>query len=244
MSGEGSELRVDSRPQLRRPVLIASFRGWNDGGQGASLAGAFLAKAWDSERFAEIDPEEFFDFSATRPHVSLVEGTVRRIDWPENSFHAVRLEGAPRDAILLLGSEPSLRWRTFTSLVTGLATELGVDMAVTLDCRQSLADGRFRGAMGDHDHGGGRARVLALQPGEARAGAPLHNALERDAMLGHAGGDGGKRAGAVIDRQPDVVAAFVSGDLRLLVRLQVFGLDGEGRYDVTARDINQVGYDR
>jgi proteasome assembly chaperone (PAC2) family protein len=132
VSGEGSELRVDSRPELRRPVLIASFRGWNDGGQGASLAGAFLAKAWDAQRFAEIDAEQFFDFSATRPHVSFVEGTVRRIDWPENSFHEARLEDGSRDAILLLGSEPSLRWRTFCSLVTGLAGELGVEMVVTL----------------------------------------------------------------------------------------------------------------
>jgi len=128
---EGSELRVEERPALRRPVLVASFRGWNDGGHGASLAGAFLARAWGAEQFAEIDPECFFDFSSTRPQVSLVDGTVRRIDWPENTFHHARLDG-PQDAVLLLGSEPGLRWRTFCSLVTGLAQELGVEMVVTL----------------------------------------------------------------------------------------------------------------
>ena len=132
MTGEGGELRVDSRPELRRPVLIASFRGWNDGGQGASLAGSFLAKAWRSERFAEIDPELFFDFSSTRPHVSLVEGTLRTIDWPENAFHYARLEGGSRDAVILLGSEPSLRWRTFSTLVTDLGRDLGVELVVTL----------------------------------------------------------------------------------------------------------------
>ena len=42
------ELRIDSHPKLDRPVLIAAFRGWNDGGQGASLAGAYLARAWDA----------------------------------------------------------------------------------------------------------------------------------------------------------------------------------------------------
>ena len=66
-----SELNVSFRPQLRRPVLVAAFRGWNDGGQGASLAAGYLAKQWAGERFAEIDPEDFYDFQATRPHVSL-----------------------------------------------------------------------------------------------------------------------------------------------------------------------------
>jgi proteasome assembly chaperone (PAC2) family protein len=129
---ESTELRVDATPALRRPVLIASFKGWNDGGHGASLAGAFLARAWAAEKFAEIDPERFFDFSSTRPQVSLVDGTMRRIDWPENTFHHARLESADQDAVLLLGSEPSLRWRTFCSLVTDLAGDLGVEMVVTL----------------------------------------------------------------------------------------------------------------
>src|SRR5215218_3439251 len=121
------ELRVLERPALTRPVLVAAFRGWNDGGQGASLAGGYLAKSWDAERFAEIDPEGFFDFQVTRPHVSLVEGVTRRIDWPETSFYHCRPDGLDRDAVLLLGIEPNLRWRTFTSLVAGLAKDLGVE---------------------------------------------------------------------------------------------------------------------
>src|SRR3954447_15213172 len=132
MTGENGQLRVETWPELRRPVLIASFRGWNDGGQGASLAGAFLSKTWRSERFADIDPELFFDFGANRPHVSLVDGAVRRVDWPENAFHQARLDGGARDAVLLLGSEPSLRWRTFCSLVTGLARDLRVELVVSL----------------------------------------------------------------------------------------------------------------
>src|ERR671918_1178477 len=126
------ELRVGSRPELRRPVLITAFRGWNDGGQGASLAGGFLARTWKAARFADIDPEEFFDFQATRPHVSLVDGVTRQIDWPDNAFYHAPIPGTDRDALLLLGIEPNIRWRTFTSLVTQLATELGVEMVVTL----------------------------------------------------------------------------------------------------------------
>jgi proteasome assembly chaperone (PAC2) family protein len=126
------ELRVLERPALRQPVLVAAFRGWNDGGQGASLAGGYLAKTWGAERFAEIDPEGFFDFQSTRPHVSLVDGLTRRIDWPENAFYHARLEGAERDAVLLLGIEPNLRWRAFSDLIVGLAKELGVEMMVSL----------------------------------------------------------------------------------------------------------------
>jgi predicted ATP-grasp superfamily ATP-dependent carboligase len=127
-----SELKVDRRPTLERPVLVAAFRGWNVGGQGASLAAGYLAKLWKAERFAEIDPENFYDFQATRPHVKLEEGFTRRIDWPETVFYHARPEGLDRDAVLLLGIEPNLRWRTFASHVTDFARELGVELVVTL----------------------------------------------------------------------------------------------------------------
>ncbi len=126
-----SELNVTFRPRLRRPVLIAAFRGWNDGGQGASLGAAYLAKQWEAARFAEIEPESFFDFQSVRPHVSLVEGETRKIDWPDNAFFHASIPGADRDAILLLGIEPNLRWRTFSGLVLELAQDLGVEMLVT-----------------------------------------------------------------------------------------------------------------
>jgi proteasome assembly chaperone (PAC2) family protein len=127
-----SELNVTFRPELRRPVLVAAFRGWNDGGQGASLGGAYLAKQWNATQFAEIDPEGFYDFQATRPQVSLVDGLTRQLDWPENAFYHAPIPGSDRDAIILLGVEPNLRWKTFSNLVLGLARELGVEMLVTL----------------------------------------------------------------------------------------------------------------
>ena len=127
-----AELNVSSRPALRRPVLVAAFRGWNDGGQGASLAGGYLAKQWKATRFAEIEPEGFYDFQATRPHVSLVDGVTRKLDWPENAFFHAEIPGADRDAVILLGVEPNLRWRTFSGLVLDLAQELGVELLVTL----------------------------------------------------------------------------------------------------------------
>jgi proteasome assembly chaperone (PAC2) family protein len=126
------ELRVHSRPELNRPVLIGAFRGWNDGAQAASLAAGYLAKTWSAERFADVDPEHFFDFQATRPHVSLEEGLTRRIDWPETAFYHARPDGLDHDVVLLLGIEPNLRWRAFSELLIGLARELGVELMITL----------------------------------------------------------------------------------------------------------------
>jgi proteasome assembly chaperone (PAC2) family protein len=126
-----SELNVSFRPELRRPVLVAAFRGWNDGGQGATLAGGYLAKHWEAARFAEIDAEHFYDFQATRPHVSLEEGMTRKLEWPDNGFFHAEIPGTGRDAVILLGTEPNLRWRSFAGLVLGLVQDLGIERVVT-----------------------------------------------------------------------------------------------------------------
>ena len=128
----GAELRLVERPALTRPVLIAAFKGWNDGGQAATLAAAYLARSWQAERFADIDPEGFVDFQAVRPTVTLDEGLTRHIEWPENAFFHARVPGTERDAVILLGVEPNYRWRAFTDVVSGLATDLGVELVVTL----------------------------------------------------------------------------------------------------------------
>jgi proteasome assembly chaperone (PAC2) family protein len=125
------ELRLSELPALRRPVLITAFGGWNDGGQAATLAAGYLSRQWNATRFADIDPEGFVDFQAVRPTVSLDEGLTRKIEWPENEFFYGAIPGTDRDAVVLLGVEPNYRWRAFTQLVTGLATDLGVELVVT-----------------------------------------------------------------------------------------------------------------
>jgi proteasome assembly chaperone (PAC2) family protein len=126
-----SELNVSFRPELRRPVLVAAFRGWNDGGQGATLAAGYLAKQWSALQFAEIEAEHFYDFQAMRPQVTLEDGMTRRLEWPENNFFHAPIPGTERDAVILLGTEPNLRWKTFSGLVLGLAQELGIERTVT-----------------------------------------------------------------------------------------------------------------
>jgi predicted ATP-grasp superfamily ATP-dependent carboligase len=127
------ELRIHERPTtLERPILIGAFRGWNDGGQAATLAAGYLARLWGGRKFADIDPELFVDFQATRPMVTLEGGRTRKIEWPENVFYRARIPDAKRDAIILVGVEPNYRWRTFSELITELAADLGVELAVSL----------------------------------------------------------------------------------------------------------------
>jgi predicted ATP-grasp superfamily ATP-dependent carboligase len=123
----------DRRPDaLRAPALIAAFKGWNDAGDAASAAVSFFGAALGAERFAQIDPEDFYDFQATRPRIALVDGQTRELEWPAVEVYEARAPRAPRDLVLLQGSEPSMRWRTFSGLVVDLAEALGVQLVVTL----------------------------------------------------------------------------------------------------------------
>ncbi|MBA2516120.1 MAG: PAC2 family protein [Solirubrobacterales bacterium] len=126
-------LRWERRPDgLRAPALVCAFKGWNDAGDAASSALTFLGASLDAERFATIDPEEFYDFQSTRPTVSFSEGATREITWPEVEIYEARVPRAPRDLVLVAGIEPSMRWRTFCQTVIDLAEALGAQMVVTL----------------------------------------------------------------------------------------------------------------
>jgi proteasome assembly chaperone (PAC2) family protein len=119
-------------PKLRSPVMVCAFRGWNDAAAAASTALAAIGNSLDSELVASIDPEEYFDFQSTRPTITMTAGETRRIEWPENNFIAVRVPAADRDLVLLDGTEPNLRWRTFAETVATAADALEVEMMITL----------------------------------------------------------------------------------------------------------------
>jgi len=125
-------VRWQDRPQLRRPVLIAAFEGWNDAADAASTAVRYLRDRWSARPFATIDHEDFYDFTATRPQVRLVNGLTRRIEWPETELSCAALPGTARDVVVLLGHEPQLKWRTFTEQIVTVATDLKVELIVIL----------------------------------------------------------------------------------------------------------------
>ncbi|MCU1492936.1 MAG: hypothetical protein JWO62_700 [Acidimicrobiaceae bacterium] len=128
----GSAVRYLRRPALERPIVLAAFEGWNDAGEAASQAASYLAKSWGATPLAEIDPEEFFDFTEVRPEVTLSEGGHREIDWPSTSISVATSRTAERDIVLLRGHEPQLRWRTYCEVVVEIARALSAERVVTL----------------------------------------------------------------------------------------------------------------
>ena len=121
----------DSLPDLVNPVMLCAFEGWNDAGDAASGAVLHLEDVWAATQFAEIDPEDYYDFQVNRPEVVIEDG-VRSITWPTTRLSVARIPLATRDVVLVHGIEPSMRWRTFTEELLGAARDLGVEMIVTL----------------------------------------------------------------------------------------------------------------
>lgn len=118
-------------PELRSPVLVACFSGWNDAASSASSALSVAAASAETEVIARIDPEEFFDFQTARPTVRVIDGDVQGLEWPTNTIVSARVDGAPRDLLLLSGTEPGGRWRTFTTTVVEVAERCGAEMVIT-----------------------------------------------------------------------------------------------------------------
>lgn len=125
-------VRWERDPQLRRPLLVVAFEGWNDAGDASSLALGYLASAWNAERFATVDSEEFYDFTVTRPQVRLGSDGSRRIEWPDIELLGAQVPGSRHDLVLLRGVEPQLKWRTFSAAVVEVARRVGAELAVIL----------------------------------------------------------------------------------------------------------------
>ena len=119
------------RPEVTQPIVVAAFEGWNDAGDAATSAIAHLASVWNAVPFADLDPEDFYDFTQTRPHVRIVDDDRRELDWPENTFSLARPPGAP-DVVLVSGIEPQLRWRTFCDQITEVANAMGARLVLTV----------------------------------------------------------------------------------------------------------------
>jgi proteasome assembly chaperone (PAC2) family protein len=126
-----SSLRWHHRPNLRRPVLVAAFEGWNDAGDAASGAARWLADKFGAELVATVDAEEFFDFTTTRPIVEVDGKGGRHITWPDTELWAAATNG-PTDLVILVGHEPHLRWRTYCKAVLEAADALDCSMVLTL----------------------------------------------------------------------------------------------------------------
>ena len=117
---------------LRSPILLAAFEGWNDAGEASSSAARYLRDHYEAEHVATIEAEEFFDFTVARPNVSLDVDDVRRIVWPSTSLHVARIPDASHDLVCAIGYEPQLRWRTFVDHMAVAAEALDASLVCTV----------------------------------------------------------------------------------------------------------------
>jgi hypothetical protein len=124
-------LDTDELGALRSPVMVIALTGLFDIAASASTALDRFAPVATSVTVAEIDPDPFYDFTQERPQVEIDEGEVRVIRWPENRFDVVRGLGG-RDLVVLVGAEPHLYWRTYSSCVQTIVGALGCEAVVTV----------------------------------------------------------------------------------------------------------------
>ncbi len=126
------ELIWHERTRLNRPILVVAFRGLFDAGEAATRTVDRLAELYDASTAASVDPETFFDFTQQRPHVELDTEGVRRIRWPANECRVCTVSESRHDLVLMAGTEPHLRWRTFADALLEVVQMLGVELVVTL----------------------------------------------------------------------------------------------------------------
>ncbi len=125
-------MEFDERPQLDSPNIIAAFQGWNDAGQAATTAVRYLVDMYKARAFAHIDPEDYFSFTDTRPIIRIADGDTRELKFAKNEFFWRGAEGDSPAAIMLIGTEPNLKWRTFCAEIIELARTTGARRIVTL----------------------------------------------------------------------------------------------------------------
>jgi len=124
---------VDEIPtDLRSPILIAAFEGWNDAGEASSTAARYVRDHFEAEHVATIDAEDFFDFTVARPNVCIDDNDARQIVWPSTGIHVARIPGSAHDLVCAIGHEPQLRWRTFVDHLAITAEAFGATMVCTL----------------------------------------------------------------------------------------------------------------
>jgi proteasome assembly chaperone (PAC2) family protein len=111
---------------LRTPAALVAFGGWVDAGSGGTGGVRHLISNMKTRKLAEIESEDFYSFTDTRPLVSIVGPGQRAIHWPRGEFHGAVIEEHPNDLLLFVAPEPNLKWQAFASLMLDGMQHFGV----------------------------------------------------------------------------------------------------------------------
>ncbi len=132
-----------------------AFEGWNDAGEAASGAVRTLQDVLEVVPIAEVDPELYFDFQFNRPTVVTDDDGRRRLEWPSAVMYGPARPGETARGLaddanlnvsgnnvgniyLLLGTEPSRSWKSFTAEILDAA--LAADISAIVFLGAMLAD--------------------------------------------------------------------------------------------------------
>jgi hypothetical protein len=111
-----------SLPDLDAPIVVAAFDGWVDAGSAATSVLELLGDG--AQLVARFDPDQLFDYRSRRPTLTIRNGRLDSLEWPEVTLRAARHGG--RDLLVLTGAEPDDRWHRFSTDTVELLGSLGV----------------------------------------------------------------------------------------------------------------------
>ena len=114
-----------------RAILLIAFKGWSDAAEAATSATDTIISHYQAHKFASFEEEEFFAFARERPNIKNSKDG-RIIEWPNNDLFYISdaIEGTP--LIILNGTEPHFKWKTFSNEVINLCQSMNVQSVVTL----------------------------------------------------------------------------------------------------------------
>ncbi len=128
-------MTLNPLPIFAQRTLIVAFEGWNDAAEAATQAVKLIAEEIQAEPVQSIDPEEYCEFHYARPQVYFDEAGERQIRWPATELLVPGAEAIAKrpevgNLYLMLGIEPSLRWRAFTSEVLEIIEDRDIQAVV------------------------------------------------------------------------------------------------------------------
>ena len=123
---------MSNTESLKNPILLVAFEGWNDAGNAASMALDHLIDVWNANLHSDLDPENYYDFQVNRPYITTLESGERFVEWPSTSIHIARDLKGNHDVVLIRGTEPNMRWRSFAEEILKLAEEFRVSKIIAI----------------------------------------------------------------------------------------------------------------
>ena len=124
--------QVDRIPKLKSPILIAGFEGWGNAMDVSTETVLFFINQCKARSFARLDPDQFYQYHASRPVVNIEAGIMKHFISPSGILYAATTPPRSNDLILFRAEEPSLNWNRFVAGLMSLCKSMRVCTIITL----------------------------------------------------------------------------------------------------------------